>query len=425
LKKSNDVSPGIIESTFALTHAQVQKLIKLVQVVNGITSTKLLIKKMALALEEIVPCGKSRIWIYTPQKKTLWTLTDKTRFEVAQTECIAGRTITAKHHILLSDPQKDDKYIEKTDSIPGAKTGHILCFPMKSKKNKVIGILQLMNTNVHHITPAAINLVSEWSGIAAGLFSATIKNDENVNAFESFVNIISQALDTRDYILSGHTRRVTLYAMELAKQMGLSPLEKEILQYAGLLHDVGKIGIPELILLKDKRPTDDEFQVFKQHASLTRELLKKVRFPQHLKPIVEIASTHHERVDGTGYPDGLKTEEIPRGGRILAVCDVFDALTSRRPYTDRLPIKDVITILDKETGESFEPFCVYHFKNITLDRVIQIIEYGHKDSINKKDLEYLKGFTLNNLVNLDQFKSDEQQKIENTFIRYYSRAYLG
>ncbi len=425
MKNSNDVSPGIIEATYALTQAQLQKIIKLMQYVSGITSSGSLIKKMSRALEEIVPCGKTIIWLYSTEKEKLWTLLNRSRFEVSQSKCIAGSAISADHHILLSDPEQDENYIEKTDSIPGAKTGHILCFPMKTKENRVVGILQLMNTKVHPITPTVINLISEWSGIAAGLFTATIKNDELKNSFDSFVDTLSHAMDTRDYILAGHSRRVTLYAVELAKQMGLSAQEKEILQYAGLLHDIGKIGIPELILLKDKRPTSDEFQMFKRHATLTGELLARVQFPERLKPVAEIAATHHERVDGKGYPDGLKSEQIPRGGKILAVCDVFDALTSRRPYSDRLPIKEVITRLDNETGSSFEPFSVYHFKNISLDRVIQIIEFGHSETIDKKDLKYLKGFSLNDLVNLEQIKSDDQQRVETTFMRYYSRIYRG
>ncbi|KAA3613091.1 MAG: HD domain-containing protein [Calditrichaeota bacterium] len=419
------MSSGIIESTYALTQAQLQKILKLMQFVGGSTSTKSLIKKMVPALQEIVPCGKAIIWIYSAKKEKLWTLVGKSRFEVSQAKCIAGRTIKAGHHINLSNPEQDASYLEKTDSMPGAKTGHILCFPMKTKANKVVGVLQIMNTVVHPITPTVVNLISEWSRIAAGLFTSTLKNDEIKNAFDSFVDTISHALDTRDYILAGHSRRVTLYAMELAKQMGLTTAEKEILQYAGLLHDIGKIGIPELILLKDKRPTGDEFQLFKRHATLTRELLSKVQFPERLNGIVEIAATHHERVNGTGYPDGLSSEQIPRGGKILAVCDVFDALTSRRPYADRLPIKEVVEILDAETGETFEPFSVYHFKNITLDRVIQIIEYGHTEAIDKKDLKYLSGFALNDLVNLDKFKSDDQQRVETTFMRYYSRIYRG
>jgi putative two-component system response regulator len=205
--------------------------------------------------------------------------------------------------------------------------------------------------------------------------------------------------------------------------MGLNVREMEVLRYAGLLHDIGKIGIPELILLKDKRPSDDEFEIIKRHATLTRSILEKIRFPKKYNQIVEIASTHHERMNGRGYPLGLKGDDIPRGGKILAVCDVFDALTSRRPYEDRIAIKEVIHILDKETGESFEPFIVYHFKNITLDRIIQVMELGFSSGIEQDDLDFLKDYTLNDLVNMENIKSDDQQKLENTFLRYYSRQY--
>jgi HD-GYP domain-containing protein (c-di-GMP phosphodiesterase class II) len=207
--------------------------------------------------------------------------------------------------------------------------------------------------------------------------------------------------------------------------MGLSKMDIEILRYAGLLHDIGKIGVPELILLKDKRPTEDEFQIIKRHAGLTRSILGKIHFPGELKKIVDMAATHHEKLNGTGYPDGLKGDEIPRGGKILAVCDVFDSLSSRRTYEDRLPIKTVVNVLDDEVSEAFEPFIVYHFKNVPLDRIVQIMEYGHTAIIDDKDIEYLKNFTLNDLINADKIKSDEQQKMFNIFNKYYSRQYRG
>ena len=425
LKNSNNISVGIVNSSNVLTQAQLQKTLKLMQLVSGVAYTRPLIKTMGRALEKIVPCARALIWIYSPAKNTLWTIAGKKRLEVSQSDCIAGQVISSGNHLLISNPESEAHYRVQTDGVPGAKTGHILCFPMKSKDDKIIGAIQLVNTTVHPITPSVVDLIGEWAAIAAGLFSASIENDENKNAFDSFVDTISHIMDTRDYILAGHSRRVTLYAMELAKQMGLSALEKEILQYAGLLHDLGKFGIPELILLKNNRPTDDEFQMFKQHVILTRELLAKIRFPERLKTVAGIAAAHHERVNGSGYPDGLKGEQIPRSGKILAVCDVFDALTSRRQYTDRMPVNEVIAILDKETGESFEPFIVYHFKNITLNRIIQIIEYGHGEAIDKQDLKFLSDFTLNNLINTEQIKSDDQQRIETTFMRYYSRVYRG
>ena len=113
------------------------------------------------------------------------------------------------------------------------------------------------------------------------------------------------------------------------------------------------------------------------------------------------------------------------GGKILAVADVFDALTSRRQYQDRIDLEKVIEVLDKETGSSFEPFVVYNFKLIPLDRLIKILEYGHIDEIDREDLEKLKDYTLREMVDIrfKSGKSNEELEIENIFMRYYLRQY--
>jgi len=424
LKNSNS-TPGVIDNDYVLNQAQLQQILKLMHAVNGISSVTKLITTMEEALQEIVPCIKSIVWIYDNNKKLLWSFDGKKKIFADTDKCVAGKAFKEQNIVHITNPSSDELFNDYTDKIPGAATGHLLCVPFSFKENDLYGVIQLMNTLVHPFTRAVINLTKEWSRLTAGVFSKSVNQNEFKKAFDSFVDTISHALDTRDFITSGHSRRVTLYAVEVAKQMGLSRMDIEILRYAGLLHDIGKIGVPELILLKDKRPTEDEFQIIKRHAGLTRSILEKIHFPGNMKKIVEMAATHHERLNGTGYPDGLKGDEIPRGGKILAVCDVFDSLSSRRTYEDRLPIKTVVNVLDDEVSEAFEPFIVYHFKNVPLDRVVQIMEYGHTANFEDTDIEYLANFTLNDLINADQIKTDEQQKMLNVFSKYYSRQYRG
>jgi len=140
---------------------------------------------------------------------------------------------------------------------------------------------------------------------------------------------------------------------------------------------------------------------------------------------MKVIRCHHERYDGAGYPDGLKGEEIPLGGKILAVCDVFDALTSRRQYRDRMEIEKVIEILDKETGTAFEPYVVYQFKNIRLNVLIEILEFGHNENLKKEDMEFLKKYTLRELleIRIVGAKNELAAQVEEVFIHYYLRAY--
>ncbi|TFH02360.1 MAG: HD domain-containing protein, partial [Calditrichales bacterium] len=268
-------------------------------------------------------------------------------------------------------------------------------------------------------------LLDAISAIAAAAIENALLYDDQKKSFTSFIETLSTTLDARDYITAGHSRRVTLYALEIARLMKLDSAQLEVLQVAGLLHDIGKIGIPEVILLKDRKLTEDEYEIIKRHANLTKSILKRIYFLKKFRDVPEIAGSHHEKVDGTGYPEKLRGDDIPLGGKILAVADAFDALTSRRPYQDRVELDKVVEILEKDTGTTFEPYVVYNFKFISLYRLIQILEFGHIEDVDKKELSALEDYTLADMVNIrtNSIKSPKDLNVENIFMRYYLRQY--
>ena len=143
------------------------------------------------------------------------------------------------------------------------------------------------------------------------------------------------------------------------------------------------------------------------------------------RTIPEIAATHHERIDGKGYPEGLNGDNIPLGGKILAVADVFDALTSRKPYQDRMELDEVMEIIEKDTGTAFEPFVVYNFKFIRLNKLILILEYGHTEEMDKEELKILEPYSLSDIIEIrtKAGKSASELEVENVFMRYYMREY--
>ena len=158
--------------------------------------------------------------------------------------------------------------------------------------------------------------------------------------------------EARDTYTSGHSRRVTEYAVAIAKRMGLCHGERRHIEYAGYLHDIGKIGISDAILNKAGRLNDDEWQVIKKHPEVALEILNPLKFLPEEKIIIK---HHHERYDGAGYPDGLKGEGIPLGARIMAVADSFDAMNSKRPYRDALSKDAIISELKKARGSQLDP----------------------------------------------------------------------
>jgi len=423
LKTSNEATNSVAQHDAVYDASLLQKLHHMMLAVNGISRMGKLQQVMADSLCEIVPCQRCIVWVYNKRDGLLRTEIDGKKTEVMAVESLAGIAVENRERVMLSSPTTHALYNPGTDALRGATTGYLLCQPALSADGEVLAVLQLMNTSMHHFTPSELKLVELWAPLAGGLFRTITKAAQYREAFDSMVNLISQINDARDYIASGHSRRVTLYALELGRQMNLPPVEMEQLRYAGLLHDLGKLGIPELILFKDKRPSDDEYQIIKKHASMTRQLLQRIRFPENLGNLAEVASAHHERLDGKGYPLGLTADAIPQNAKILAICDVFDALTSRRPYQDRLAISEVLEIIDKETNHAFEPFLVYHFKQIPLNRLIQILEFGKNADLDDDDLAFLGDYVVSDLLNKEKIKSDAQARLESTFMRYYTRKY--
>src|ERR1700674_2032558 len=166
------------------------------------------------------------------------------------------------------------------------------------------------------------------------------------------IESLALAIEAKDHTTHDHLQRVRIYAMELAKDLGLSEDETEALQAASVLHDIGKLAVPEHIISKPGKLTPEEFEKMKIHPIIGAEILEQVEFPY---PVVPIVRAHHEKWDGSGYPNGLKGEAIPMGARILAAVDCLDALASDRQYRRALPLDEAMARVVAEAGKSFDP----------------------------------------------------------------------
>jgi putative nucleotidyltransferase with HDIG domain len=165
------------------------------------------------------------------------------------------------------------------------------------------------------------------------------------------VAALTSAIDANDPFTHGHSYRVSRYAMRIGNAMGLSSRDLEILEYGALLHDIGKIAIQHDILLKPERLSDQEFLTLKQHPTIGADIVENLKF---LKEAAVLVRYHHEQPDGRGYPDGLNSDEIPIGSRIILIADAFDAMTSDRPYRKGLPVEKVVEQLEEYKGKQFD-----------------------------------------------------------------------
>src|SRR6202140_2865738 len=194
--------------------------------------------------------------------------------------------------------------------------------------------------------------------------------EEMANLHLRTIEALALAIEAKDHTTHDHLQRVRVYAIELAKELAVASGEMEALHAAALLHDIGKLAVPEHIISKPGRLTPEEFEKMKIHPVVGAEILERVRFPY---PVVPIVRAHHEKWDGSGYPFGLKGDQIPIGARILSAVDFLDALASDRQYRRALPMEQVIRRLQEESGKSFDPEVVVVLRRrcVELEKLVQ------------------------------------------------------
>ncbi len=189
------------------------------------------------------------------------------------------------------------------------------------------------------------------------------KNAELATAYIQTIRALAEAIDAKDTYTRGHSERVGVYASKIAREMGLHRKMIERVYIAGLLHDVGKIGVPDSIITKPDRLTPEEYEEIKKHPEIGARILEPVEFLHEIVPCVR---HHHEWFDGSesGYPSGIMADQIPLPSRVIAVADTVEAMTSNRPYRNALSLDVVVKELRKYSGSQFDPFCVDAFLRV-------------------------------------------------------------
>ena len=265
---------------------------------------------------------------------------------------IAGAVAQTGKPLIVNDAKADPRHYGEIDASTALKTKSLLCVPLVSKE-RVLGVIELMNkVNGMPFDDDDRDMLAAFAIQGAiALENARLYSDLR-SAFADTVQIIANAIEARDRSTRGHTGRVTELALTTAREMGWSHEQLDILKIGALLHDIGKIGIADAILLKPTGLTRDEYRDIMRHPIVGAKMLEKVAA---LRPMLPYVLYHQERYDGTGYPFGLKGDEIPLEGRILAVADAFDAMTSDRPYRQRLSEAQARVEIRRNRGTQFDP----------------------------------------------------------------------
>ena len=331
-------------------------------------------------LSEAMKAERTSLYIIDEEKQEVWTRAAEqvTEIRLPLGQGICGRVAQTGETINVKDAWDLPYFSRRFDIKNNFRTRSMLCMPIHNRTGRRIGIIQVINkVDGGHFRKADENLLEGLISQVAIALENSFLMDELEASFESSIRTLSATVDARHPLTAGHSQRVTEYALMIARQMNLSRAEQEVIKYAALLHDIGKIAIPDSVLLKDGRFTQEERAEMNIHPAKTRSILEKFHFPAALKTVPAVAAYHHEKVNGKGYPEGLKGDALPLGSKILAVADVFDALTSPRDYPkydgeevmthQAMPLARAVGILKSERGSHFDPQVVEAFMAVLPD----------------------------------------------------------
>jgi putative nucleotidyltransferase with HDIG domain len=285
-------------------------------------------------------------------------------------ESYAGKAALERRIVAASDLGTRFSKL-RTDGMEEDRFTDYLGIPLIAK-GVVKGVLEIFNRGPLPEDPQWLNLLDSMASQAAiAIDNATLFDDvqtanENLRqAYDATIEGWARALELRDGDTEGHSSRVAAKAVQLARLVGMNETELVDLRRGALLHDIGKMGIPDMILLKPSPLTDEEWVIMRTHPTLGKNMLNSIEF---LKGSLNVAYCHHEKWDGTGYPQGLKGEEIPLIARVFSVIDGWDALRSDRPYRKASTDEEAWRYIEENIGKAYDPRIVEKFKIMMKDQ---------------------------------------------------------
>ena len=324
---------------------------------------------------EIVGAERCSIFIHDADRREVWTKVAHgvEEVRVPDDEGLVGATIQSREIQICLDPYHDARFFKGVDEETGFVTRSLLTVPLFDKRDGVLGVIEMINKRDGLFS----SLDAELLVLLANYISTTLENaflQQKVRTAQTgLIHRLSTAAEFKDEETSAHTKRVAYYAALIAEALGQSREDVDELVLTAPMHDVGKIGIPDAVIHKPGKLTNEEFDVIKTHTTIGYNILYD---PENalLRKAAVIARDHHEKWNGKGYPNGRAGEEISVDGRIVAVVDVFDALTSRRPYKEPWSIERAFELLAGERNQHFDGEMV----EIFLSREEQVREIHHK-----------------------------------------------
>lgn len=319
---------------------------------------------------ETLQAEAGSLWLFTEDGTELLPLVARgpkadglKGLRLKRNEGLAGQVASSMEPLLISDVGADPRWAKRFDDATGFVTRSLLCVPMINK-GKSIGCLQLINKQGGRLfSDRDLYLFMSLAGQSA----VVIENSQLYSRLDlllvSLIRTLSSALDARDPYTRGHSERVSQYSVAIAKGMGLTQEELDSIEKVALLHDIGKIGVRDHVLLQQGPLNDEQWAMMKSHTTIGARILEIIEPRSLVGEWFKGALFHQERFDGRGYPQGLAGGDIPLVARIIAVADTLDAMTTDRPYRKGMSFAEAAAEIERCSASQFDPEAVRAFQN--------------------------------------------------------------
>ena len=325
---------------------------------------------------DLISADRCTVWLLNRKTKELWSKVahGMDRIIIPVTAGIAGCVAVTGDSLIINDPYSDDRFDKDVDKKTGYHTRNILSLPINDGEGKIIGVFQAINKmpepeNFSEQDLEHLLLAATYTGKA---LDAAILQEEIEATQREIIFTLAETGEMRSKETGYHVKRVAEFSRLFAVKYGMNEEEAELVKLSAPMHDIGKIAIPDSILLKPGKLTPEEWEIMQSHASLGYEMLKHSD-RRLLKSAAIIANEHHEKWNGEGYPNGKKGEDIHIYGRITAMSDVFDALGNERVYKPAWELDRIVKLFKEEKGHQFDPKLVKVFLE-GLDDFVKIKE---------------------------------------------------
>lgn len=308
--------------------------------------------------KDLASADRCTVWILDKKEKELWTTTAHgvKELRIPADSGLVGTSVQTGEIVHIENAYEDERFNPAVDHSTGYTTKSILCVPFMNSEGDYIGAFQAINKMpegdaFNEEDKEIVRLAASYAGNA---LDSKLLHEELVATQKEILETMGQIGESRSRETGHHVKRVALYSYRLALLAGLSEQEAKLLMSASPMHDIGKVAIPDTLLLKPSTLTHEEFEKMKEHTEIGYHIFRHSK-RELLQAAARIAHEHHEKWDGTGYPLGLRGENIHIFGRITAIADVFDALGSDRVYKKAWPDQKILTHFREQIGRHFDP----------------------------------------------------------------------